>query len=160
MSGSQILIQKLTVQWTKDSRGGRGATARNAVPLALPRPGPEVAWHAIAFREGDAFSPELEAAAQEIPQAVETELSLRVGTDLASILPLPPFGAPLRHRRAPRARIELGQSVRWILNSRDGRDRGWYYVQIVYNVALADPSDLMVFARDPSAVVDERAALR
>jgi hypothetical protein len=71
-----------------------------------------------------------------------------------------PFGAPLRHRRAPRARIESGQSVRWILNSRDGRDHGWYYTQVVYNVAFADPSDLAAFTRSPSLVVDERASLR
>lgn len=160
MSNPQILVQKLTVHWTKDSRGGRGAAARNAVPLALPRPGPAVAWHAVAFREADAFSSELEAAEQEIPHAIETELSLRVAADLVSILPLSPFGAPLRHRRPPRARIELRQSVRWILNSRDGRDQGWLYTQVVYNVALADAADLMVFTRDPAVVVDERAALR
>ncbi|MFZ2502754.1 MAG: hypothetical protein WAW88_08810 [Nocardioides sp.] len=160
MSSPQILVQRITVHWTKDSRGGRGAAARNTAPLALPMPGHGVVWHAVAFSETDAFSPWLEAADQEVPQAIETELNLKVTADVASFLPLAPFGAPLRHRRPPRARIETGQSVRWILNSRDGRDHGWLYTQVVYNVALADAADTAVFTRDPAVVVDERAALR
>jgi hypothetical protein len=102
----------------------------------------------------------MEAADRQVPQAIETELSLSVTAAAASFLPLAPFGAPLRHRRPPRVRIEAGQSVRWILNSRDGRDHGWFYTQVVYNVALADTADLAVFTRDPAVVVDERAALR
>lgn len=102
----------------------------------------------------------MQAAAEELPLSVWSELSLRVATVQVSILPLPPLGAPIRHQRAPRLPIEEGRSVRWILNSRAGRDQGWHYTQVVYNVALADPSDLRVFVREPAAVVDERAVLR
>lgn len=55
-----ILIQRITVEWTKESRGGRGAAVRNSFPEAFTVPpfdqsNDAFIVHSVRFREWENF---------------------------------------------------------------------------------------------------------
>ena len=55
-----VVVQRVRTSWTKASRGGAGAAARNAAPtvFSLP-PGLHSGLHEVVIRESDAFSPQM-----------------------------------------------------------------------------------------------------
>jgi len=159
-SGPRLLVQRIQVSWTKESRGADGAVRRNAVPLAVPWRDSDAAFHSVAAAEESQFQP-VEAWETAVPAEVIRDLDLRTEPQSVSILPaLSGYWMPKRHRRPPRLRIAPNEWARWTINYRLGLDQGWVYGQVTYNVAFAAGEPGSAFAARCAAFVDERAALR
>jgi hypothetical protein len=154
-------VQCIVVRWTKLSRGGSAATARNAVPLGFSWPDTSNSWHCVnAWEWVDDFAPFM-ATDVELPRSAELDLGIRHEPDSVSVQPsVSPYWMPKRHRRPPRMRLHAGDSVRWILNYRLGLDHGWTYGQVTFNVAYMASDIATLFSTEPARVVDERGSLR
>lgn len=163
-----FVVQHVTVEWTKRSRGGAGAARRNAVPhgYALPHPPAGRGVHHVTCRERGEFT-----AAQEWlplpergrgPAAAVREHELRLRPDgpaLHVLLEAGAYGMPRRPRR-PAVRLRPGEWLRWLVNARmHGDEDGWWYRLDTYNVVVG-PHGADVFLGTPTRVVDERAHLR
>lgn len=157
---AQIIVQRVTTTWTKASRGGAGATARNQAPVAFRLP-PGAAWHTVGMAEEDQFEPAHEAGAA-VPEFVCEELGVRIDGGQLSMLPqVPASWMPGRHRRPPRQSVAPGAWLRWSVNYRLGLDRGWTYGLVTWNVAFrAQSCGRELFGGDPPHAVSELAALR
>lgn len=138
-----IVIQRITTFWTKKSRGGKGAIARNAVPEALTLPSfaasAELVVHKVVFDESNAFRRKAEI--QKLTMANDWELNpvrLRLLGDQIQVRCM--FGgAPERWPRQAFV-LSYGQWGRLAYNRRfaDSYDGSWRYEKEVFNVAFAD----------------------
>lgn len=157
----QATLQIVTTRWTKRSRGGAGATRRNATPVAFLLPaGDAPLAHEVEMREEQDFRPVESTGGPAISEKVA--LRVRDGR-LTVFVPVPEWHAiPPRPRRPPAVRLAPGEWARWQLNYRFSSLAGmqdWSYWQDTVNVAFG-PVSREVFLGAPTYEVDERGSLR
>jgi hypothetical protein len=122
-SAAEIVIQRVGTTWTKASRGGAGAAARNQCPSAFPLP-VDAVLHSVDMAEENQFEP-LHESADVVPASVREELRLRIRGEQLTMLPqVSAFWMPRRHRRPPRHPVSRGTWLRWTINYRLG-PRPW-----------------------------------
>lgn len=156
---SEIFVQRVSVTWTKRSRGAEGASERSRTPKGLAWPSPDARLHDVSSDEHDGFELRI-ATARTVPSLVADGLSLRQGQGRLTLLPqVDPFGMPQRHRRPPRAGLSPGEWLRWSINYRFGLDHGWTYKLITWNVAYLDDRPGELFLTSPTRSVDELGRL-
>ncbi len=165
---SLIVIQKLITRWTKESRGGPAADARNATPGALPIPGTApgttgILLHTITFFERDRFAPnptysviEWDAVCELIP---DLELRLDESTLRVRYRYSHALGAPERPSGGV-THLGPGQWCRVVHNGRMSFDRGWSYHDTIVNIANGTVEHRTFLESPPLDVDDHRAELR
>jgi hypothetical protein len=156
----EVVVQRVSTLWTKQSRGGPAAAVRNATPIAFPLPSDlTLGVHAIVMRERDAFRPQMSQA--DLAQA---GMPLRVVDGLLRVSPPETsfFGMPRRTRRPPTVRLTPGHWVRWQINYRHVASSSgqWYYSLHTFNIHFGTPTSHDVFLGEPARSVDERGFLR
>ena len=174
-----IAIQTITTSWTKSSRGGHLASARNRIPKQLPLPltneSMSLLWHAVAFSEHNEFTQPVSVnvtthCANNRFGCTNAEIELR---DTSAILMYRyQTGAPARRYFdktgtyvAPEHRIDIPNHC-WASIEYNGRysciDTGnWWYEHVVVNVAVGDVVSSTVFmTTDPIERYTQLAYLR
>ena len=149
-----VVVQHVQTSWTKLSRGGPGATRRNAVPAGFPLPRLEGSFtHEVAVREWQDFQPE-DSVRPELPAGLDAREEygrLRVLVD-------PPFPGATGPGRRPALRLEPGEWLRWRINGRvSGADQWVYWLQ-TYNVAYG-PVAPDAFLGSPDHAVEQLASV-
>jgi hypothetical protein len=155
-----VMVQWVSIYWTKRSRGAPGATRRNAVPeaLALPETDPPFV-HEVHMHESDDFTPR-QAVTSGLPPAAHVELTEADGT--LRVLPVlqnsPEWASNGLGLRRPAA-LRPGQTLRWQANYRFTPDWGWYYRLDMLNICYGKgPAD--IFLDPPFHRINERTHLR
>ena len=163
----QIVMQWVRTSWTKDSRGGAAAAARNAAPIAFELP--VIDWavvHEVTMKEANGFRPtsSLRDLPQTRPRMTIEGVSLTENGERLRVLPIIPalWQIPPRRSRPPAVHLKPGQWIRWQLNYRFSSATGrgdWTYhlhtLNLAYGLTEAD-----AFLRIPTHYVDERGNLR
>lgn len=156
-----ITVQWIRTSWTKASRGGEGASRRNAAPIgfALPPAETTTSAHVIRMHERDGFEPydTQEDRGKVDVQLREVDGRLRVLPRVQPLSALPP-----RPRRPPAVRLAPGQWVRWQLNYRFSSALGirdWSYWLDTFNIAYG-PMSAGAFLSTPTVLIDEQGPLR
>jgi hypothetical protein len=155
VTAGTVLVQRVSTWWTVASRGGPGATARNAVPVAFALPAGMVGGlHEVVVRERDGFGPEVRQVAETGAEAG----ALMRGAGL----PLHVVDGMLRVRPPPAVRLAEGQWLRWQINYRIIGTHGGpsAFLLETFNVLHGRPASAEVFLGVPTRSVDERAYLR
>lgn len=163
-----VVTQWVSIEWTKRSRGGRGAALRSAAPVQFRLPGRRagvVQEISIAERNDfvpiesvDIMPPEREPGpARSGLRLVRADRGVRVELLLAR------HGAPGRTRRPPAVWLGPGQWLRWQVNYRVSwpliEGGQWEYRQDTLNIAVG-PAEPELFFGEPTRHVDERGLLR
>ncbi|HWS31555.1 MAG TPA: hypothetical protein VN408_02305 [Actinoplanes sp.] len=162
------MTQWVTTEWTKASRGGKGAARRNSVPQGFRLPKQlRVGVHEVSITESDDFEPVERVGAEppeREPSPTRSGLRLvRADKGLRVELLLARHGAPARARRPPAVWLSPGEWLRWQVNYRmswplieGGR---WAYRLDTLNIAVG-PADRELFFGEPTRHIDERGFLR
>jgi hypothetical protein len=178
-----LLIQHITTDWTKASRGGDGARRRNAVPERLPIPDELVApnclirMHRVQFDEAADFQPEYSTAMEDSLEFLHCRgMALQFegdGVDVSFVRDH--FNAAIADRRIvdatgkvvsqiPAFRLKAGQWGQLVNNGRytDVDTGNWSYEKSIVNIALfAAEVDAQLFVRSrPHCRYVEMAKLR
>ncbi|SRR6266487_3351436 len=168
-----VVIQSIFTNWTKASRGGSNASARNRTPLALELPAfpflllkEQVLLHEVVYDEHDHFQrPREKWEQQELAHPFwwdclaftleENLLHVALEWELSR-------GAPRRFA-FPRTEFSLhtDQWVRIAYNQRISLEDHWVYNKRVFNVGLFEPaSSLKTFLeREPTHTYNDFAQL-
>jgi hypothetical protein len=170
-SSSLIVLQRISTIWTKVSRGGAGATARNATPevLELPPlagvPAEGFILHDIAYREDDDFqSPSEQFEQHEQTDPIRLDCLEFAVDDHALVVTLvweQGRGAP---RRPPFPRTVLsfrpGQWGRISYNFRCAGERDWIYEKCVMSIGLFPAySSRLFLEKEPAYIYRDMAPL-
>jgi hypothetical protein len=168
-----ILIQRITTEWTKASRGGRGATVRNSFPEAFPVPpfdatiSPFVV-HTVRFREWENFErhEDLNGFGSATDAHIEPiriynhndHLVVRFVWDWMQC------GAPERESHEI-FQLVPGKWARFVCNGRFGPTSSsgcvWHYHKTVFNIAFNQSPDADLFvATMPQSVQNRLAKLK
>lgn len=166
-----LVVQRITIRWTKASRGGAAAERRNALPAALPLPslaGATVGYllHDVQFLEWENFACRENVAESDALTHVRLEpVILRVTKAHVAVR----FIWSRRHCGAPKRdahdlfRLEPGDWGRFVCNGRFGADssagRAWEYHMSVFNIASVEDYDRMVFIHYPPKAEAARLAV-
>ncbi|MEW1588280.1 hypothetical protein AB0283_22900 [Micromonospora vinacea] len=152
------VVQWVRTSWTRRSRGGAGATRRNAVPVSFALPARTAPLtQEIEMAEADGFEPR--EGLTRPPYRSEVRLRLEDGRLRVELL-ASAWGMPRRHRRPPAVRLAEGEWLRWQINYRfTGMSGGaWLYRLDTLNLAHgAVPVD--TFLGEPPRFIDERAQI-
>ncbi|NNJ25275.1 hypothetical protein LzC2_13450 [Planctomycetes bacterium LzC2] len=157
-----MIVQHIDVGWTKASRGGPGAVARNCVPEALLLPPDRPRYdglhttrlHQVRFGERNGFAAplteSLEALGAEAAVRLGNAMISRSGSDVTLQIDwragVPRRGRGNLYHPGPDPEPELvvlpGQWARAVYNLRNtGMDCGrWWYERHTVNVANLDPA--------------------
>jgi len=162
-----VVVQRISTWWTKESRGAPAATARNTAPIAFELP-PDFAFglHDIVMREATGFEPQSHTGELADAELGEAGLGLPVQVIGRTLHVRPPERYPgsvvIRNRRPPAVNLDAGQWVRWQINhcliSWSGGPS--HYVLETYNVYFGPPPEPGIFLDTPTRSVDERSRLR
>ncbi|WP_434450429.1 hypothetical protein [Lentzea sp. E54] len=156
-----VVVQWVRTEWTKQSRGGAGATRRNGVPVAFPLPHLKPAVHEVRLREWEDFEPVWSKESSTIDRL---ELVLHEEDDgvLSVQLQDTMIATPRRWNRPSPVRLGRGEWVRWQVNHRWARPRdgGWNYLLTTLNLAYGPVSGPKLFLGTPTRHVDEQTRLR
>ena len=171
-----LVVQQITVRWTKRSRSGSGAGARSALPDALPVPAfappsadASIVLHRAEFAEWNGFSrageqvevEPLAAGAERVFGCVRVRLvdgaaEVTYAYDLSC-------GAP-RRSGYPRKVMTLGAGE-WGRAAYNGRTSGaidsgdWVYHRTLVNVTCSDRLPADPFASPPAREFSDMADL-
>lgn len=164
-----IVVQRITTEWTKDSRGGEGALKRNATPDAvelplIAYPTAQYILHDVRYLESKGFVPDATVTESSCSQSIRAEpLILSVSKRQISVR----FVWSWHHCGAPERdshdlfRLDAGQWGRFTCNGRFGAEstagREWGYRKTVLNVALLETYDTHVFTE--TTPVTEKSSL-
>ena len=168
-----LIVQRITTEWTKKSRGGVRAADRNTTPDAIQLPptagpAPSCLVHSIRFLEWENFACYSDVIESEIEEHFRVEpLFLRVRKDYVETR----FVWSWNHCGAPKReshdlfRLALGQWGRFVCNGRFGAEsmsgREWGYHKSVFNVAFVYAYDNDLFLRTmPNAESSRLAVLK
>jgi hypothetical protein len=174
---ARIIIQNINTAWSKQSRGGKLASERNAVPEALlfPLEKPRksaggLIEHCLAYTEWEGFSTASYSSLIEEPagkirtgcvliEPVGGELKVIFEYDTARAgMPIrysPPGGKP-----STRMRLQAGQWGRVLYNGRTASEETWWYDKVVINVGLFKTLREDVFvSTQPTQVISQMARL-
>lgn len=169
IAGSNVLIQLITTEWSKASRGGEAAVQRGKVPIACqlpeslaPTPDGHLLLHTLTWQATNAFSNPLETTKVrqtsagfqfQCAEVVETESGIKI-----SWIWNASAGAPSRHawRKGGNefhAELKPSESVRIRWNGRFAYKDAWFYHSTTLNVgywpSAEFPKDLFI-ATKPS----------
>ncbi len=172
---NMLLIQAISTEWTKTSRGGSNATRRNGVPEQLaipvtfdPASTSGVMLHRVGYSEGNGFLvPHLDwIAVQAVPEEGirynnflvlhPSDGSLRITCEWGN---LP--GAPKRYPARVQTALEPDQWMRLRYNARLSRGEGlWVYEKWIFNIAVLRTLSSRIFLdTEPSEIRSEMADL-
>jgi hypothetical protein len=152
-----VVAQPVRTTWTKRSRGGAAASARNRVPAAFALPAGAVV-HEVHVDESTGFEPRFALRTLDELDGV----LLREADGGLSVLVTPsPWGMPKRNWRPSPVRLEPGEWLRWQVNLRFGATcecgSDWSYRLETLNLAYGGRAD---FTGTPTRTVIERGDLR
>jgi hypothetical protein len=168
-----IFVQQIRVAWTRQSRGGRGAQRRAAVPDRFPPPTLEAPANTTTLvqlvhaAEHQGFRPEValqphrgfeDLNLRDVRlMLVAARLSVVRRADTRASAGFPPRGYE-RHLFD----LAVGQWGRLRANHRHVSENHWWYEQVTTNVAFlrADQELTDAFDAAPQGDVDERVHLR
>jgi hypothetical protein len=168
-----IIIQNICTSWTKASRGGINASARNRTPEAwklpaLPIPSSENALflHEIVYGEQDLFQHPIERLKQrEITNPFRHDcfkFSFQGNTLRITFEWERSYGVPKR-LNFPRTEFFLQehQWMRIIYNLRTSYDYGWGYKKQIYNISFFSLASPNIFTEEvPAHTYIDMAQLR
>ncbi len=170
-----LLVQAISTEWTKASRGGSSAARRNGVLEQLPIPADLEAvsvasfvFHRVKYTEENEFlAPHLDQ--------VEVQPAPEEGVRYNNLLVLHPCdstlrvicewgnlsGAPKRYPTRAETVLQSDQWMRLRYNVRLSREEGqWVYEKWVFNISmLRTPSARVFLDTEPSKVQSEMADL-
>lgn len=152
-----VVAQKVRTTWTKRSRGGPPAAARNRVPTAYPLPD-GASLHLVDVDESTGFEPRFTVR----PLGELDRVTLREADgELAVRVELAPMSWPRRDWRPGPVRLRPGEWLRWQINYRFGSTcecgAEWQYRLETLNLAYGCVPD---FTGEPGHTVIERGDLR
>ncbi|QDT64743.1 hypothetical protein [Calycomorphotria hydatis] len=166
-----LIVQRITTKWTKASRGGDGASVRNATPVALRLPpldgaAPNYLLHDIRFLEWKNYECHSDVYASEAQTHVRIEpLFIHATYELVTTR----FVWSWHHCGAPERdsydmfQLTVGQWGRFTCNGRFGAEsssgREWRYHKTVFNVALTEQFDDNLFIQTTPTADDSRLAV-
>ncbi|MFD7026104.1 hypothetical protein [Promicromonospora sukumoe] len=158
---TNVVVQIIRVSWTKESRGGPGAQARNAVAegMQLPATWTPGSFHQVTHAEVDGYQPRSTC----MPLARLDDRIQTVVSEEALWVQVHPLCLGLAYRGFhPRVRVRPGRTVRWLQNARWSTATGHgdrHYEAEAVNIAHW-PAEHEVFDGPPDKIVDERMHLR
>lgn len=159
----KLAIQRIVTNWTRDSRGGKKASARNETPEALPLPitsevGHDVLLHDVRYREGQDFKYSSTCVESDFESLIRMEpLYIYTSADsvkLRFVWTRVECGAPEREC-FNLFELGSGQWGRFICNGRFGDDCMWHYHKTVFNIALTKKINDIVFISTPPSKYSE-----
>lgn len=166
-----LIVQRITTEWTKSSRGGDRAAERNATSDALRLPplagaAPYYLFHDIRFHEWEHYDCQSVVTESEARTHVRIEpLFIHVTSALVTTR----FVWSWRHCGAPERdshdlfQLSVGQWGRFTCNGRFGAEsssgREWGYHKTVFSVALTEEFDETLFVRTAPNADDSRLAV-
>jgi hypothetical protein len=175
---SLIIIQRISINWSKKSRGGSLASERNAVPeaLAIPvenlkKPIDGLIEHDVSYYERHGFSmPWRSELTQEsagrlrlgclVIEPIGSGLQVTFEYD-SGCAGMPPRHAPLGGIPSTRMQLQPGQWGRMLYNGRFTHgESDWWYEKWVFNIGLFEKLEEDVFvAKQPAQVISQMAML-
>ena len=151
------MAQRVRTTWTKQSRGGPAASARNRVPITFPFP-EGVELHEVNVDESTGFSPRF--AVRPLTELDGVKLR-EVDGELSVLVELAPMSWPKREFRPAPVHLRPGEWLRWQINYRFGSTcecgGQWRYRLETLNLAYGGRPD---FSGKPTRSVIERGDLR
>ncbi len=166
-----LIVQRITTEWTKASRGGVGATLRNATPdvLEIPSPTrtmPGYILHDVRYSEHEHF----ECHSRIFESDAQTHIRIEpVCLHLTKHTVAARFVWSWRHCGAPERdphdvfQLSHGEWGRFTCNGRFGAEsssgREWGYHKTVFNIALTDVFDVRIFTKTDPIADDSRLAI-
>lgn len=168
-----LVVQRITTEWTKISRGGDGATKRNVTPIAMELPplagvSSNYLLHNIRYHEWKDFAyqadvVELDASTHIRIEPVFLQFTENV-VEVRFVWSWHHCGAPERDSH-DLFRLSLGQWGRFTCNGRFGAQTlcgsEWRYHKTVFNIAVIDEFDENLFiATSPNAEGSRLAQLK
>jgi hypothetical protein len=172
-----VAIQSIQTSWSKKSRGGAQATARNSIPDSLPIPVRELGGlaqglieHSVSYVESHGFdSPYKSDLLRERVGRVRTGCVLiepsAAGLKVVFEYDAKLAGMPVRYsppggKPSTRMDLQLGQWGRVAYNGRFPAEGGWWYMKYVVNVGLFKEFAHSIFTTGPpSQEVSQMAKL-
>jgi hypothetical protein len=175
MNDGITIIQSITTDWDKQSRGAPGAIKRNAIPEALliplekcPRVPYALLEHVVVFSQWrnfddpqptisvEAFEPE-ETIRRRCARIQKLASGLRVSWNYTP----QDAGMPLRpSKKNDLFDLSLNQWGRVLYNGRFSEEGGWWYRKTVLNIGLFENPVASVFIEtSPIVVMDKMAKL-
>ena len=167
-----LVVQRIRIEWTKASRGGEGATLRNALPEICPLPplrqvGGEYLFHDIHFREWDQFACRETLAESKIPGHLDlSPLFLHVAPDRIQAKFLWSWkdcGAPERDSHDLFS-LALGEWAQFRCNGRFGPqtpgESSWWYRKSIFTIAFIEEFDAGIFSSQPATSAERIAVLK
>jgi hypothetical protein len=170
-----VLVQELVVTWTKDERGGKAATERNALPEAVPIPSFDTSAYPLALvHDKVTFYAGMQhhLTVEEYPPHPKPNFGcIWIAIDPATVSVTYAYnrlfgGAPER-TAYPRTVLTLGLGT-WGRISYNGRfserignrDGGaWFYKKMVFNIGYFDSPNYKIFLAEPHHIFDDMADL-
>lgn len=161
-----LWIQCVRIMWTKATRGGRDAVARNRLPRSFPMLTPTasalMSWEFYSLDESDGFTVRLIDSGNETSLTRVEDLSVRPGAKGAVRLQLnynPYVGKPERPNSSP-VLILSGETARIRTNGRYAGYSGQHYTELCFNAALGEKLGADIFTvGDPAHTLDLRENL-
>lgn len=166
-----LIVQRITTEWTKASRGGDSATKRNATPNAMQLPplaGASSGYllHDIRYLEWEHFECHADVVESDFQTHIRIEpVFLHVTREHVTAR----FVWSWHHCGAPERdshdlfHLSLGQWGRFTCNGRFGAEsssgREWGYHKTVFNVALTELFDKNLFIETTPDAEDSRLAV-
>ena len=159
---ARLIVQIISLRWSKQSRGGPGATARNKVARALPlHDTTSEGWHLERWHYQEAadgsFSPAPVRAGQftSLPARFDgLLLSHEVRQDQAILKAQLCWdkyfhGMPPRHTPSSTLRLTVGETAQICINGRHGLGNAHTYTRHCYNIAYGGQIAADVFVAQP-----------
>jgi hypothetical protein len=161
-----VVVQQITLVWTKPSRGGPAAVARNRLPRAYTMVLSDAAFvyqrHSITQDRG-VFDRRIveEYSAATVPRTARdltlslTSAGLRVDLRWTAHMGMPP-----RRPKTPALELRLGEYGRVVTNGRHTSHDDQHYTRDIYNIAVCqDFTEDAFTALEPLKVCDFEANL-
>lgn len=159
-----LVVQQVTILWTKATRGAPRANERTSLPRAFvvePCSALCLIQH-YRMAEWNQFDIELQTSqsSPQIPGAVDA-LRLRPTPEKEIVLGFGSHsGQPVRHPVNQAATLRAGQWAQLIVNARHTSYSGQHYSEDIFNVAYGDGLPPDVFLRgEPDYLIDLKADL-
>ena len=139
-----LVVQVVTILWTKRTRGAPRSRERVALPRAFPiltGAGPCIVQH-HRIAEWETFSPTL-VKSESLPSVPGRVEILRISREaggrlILGFLGTPAFGRPKRHPIEKALAVASGDYVRLTVNARHTSYSGQHYSETTYNVACGE----------------------
>ncbi|GII57334.1 hypothetical protein Pth03_57230 [Planotetraspora thailandica] len=161
--GGTLIVQRVVVRWSKQSRGAEGATRRRHIPRAFPLPSMPDAplrFHDVLAQERTGYTPSETIKLHALPADLKGLLFKPDGTGVV-VMRTPAWHVFPYDRRAVQVfRLLPGELARYLANYRfSGYSTDWYYEEWTVHIAYA-PWRADLFLRDAfDHVKDERVTL-